>query len=127
IRSEGTLRYEVVPGNSIKADRAEYYAFYDPDSLTMKVASAYANEIDVIRHEYMRHVLTDTDHGLMNLREWLEDGSPWWPGFAVASGLAVYFPCSFMSSPVFAPDHDEFRVKLKNSAKFRGRVSDLVS
>jgi len=127
IRSEGTLRYEVVPGNSIKADGAEYYAFYDPDSLTMKVASAYANEIDVIRHEYMRHVLTDTDHGLMNLRNWLEDGSPWWNSFAVASGLAVYFPCSFMSSPVFAPDHDEFRVKLKNSAKFRGRVSDLVS
>jgi len=127
IRSEGTLRYEVVPGNSIKADGAEYYAFYDPDSLTMKVASAYANEIDVIRHEYMRHVLTDTDHGLMNLRDWLEDGSPWWPGFAVESGLAVYFPCSFTGSPVFAADHEELKVKLSNNARFRGHVSNIVS
>lgn len=126
IRSEGTIRYEVVPGDTIKTNGEEYYAFYDPGSLTMKVASAYANEVDVIRHEYMRHVLTDSDHGLMNLRNWLEDGSPWWNSFAIASGLAVYFPCSFMGSPVFAADHEELKVKLKNNARFRGQVSDIV-
>ncbi|MDX6289467.1 MAG: hypothetical protein QOH42_1266 [Blastocatellia bacterium] len=123
IREAGTIRYEVVPGNTIKTDEGEYYAFYDSDTLTMKVAAMYAGEVDVIRHEYMRHVLSDADHGI-NGR--IEDGSGWLNSFAVSSGLATYFPCSVKGSPVFAADHSELRVELKNDRKFRGRVRNFV-
>lgn len=126
IRSEGTLRYEIVPGDTIREGSTQYYAFYDPENATMKVAATFANEMDMIRHEYMRHVLADSDHGSMDLH-WVEDGSPWWNGFAISSGLAVYFPCSVNSEPVFARSHPALTVNLKNRAKFHGRVSDMIS
>jgi hypothetical protein len=126
IRSEGTIKYEIVPGDTIHEQGYQYYAFYDPERETMKVGAAFANETDVIRHEYMRHVLTDSDHGSMDLH-WVEDGSPWWNGFAISSGLAVYFPCSVKGEPVFAQDHRELTVNLKNRAKFRGRAADIFS
>lgn len=122
IRAAGTIKYEVVPGDAIETGSGEYYAFYDPDILTMKVASAYAGDLDVIRHEYMRHVLGDPDHGPISV----EPGSGWWKSFAVSSGLAVYFPCSFKGSPVFAANHPDLRVDLENSRKFRGPVNDMI-
>lgn len=123
IRGAGTIRYEVVPGNAIKTDEGEFYALYDSETLTMKVASTYAGEVDVIRHEYMRHVLSDADHGISG---WIEDGSGWLNSLSVSSGLAIYFPCTVKSSPVFAADHPELRVELKNDRKFRGRVHDFI-
>ena len=123
IRSERTIKYEVVPGDLIKTHDGEYYAYYDSETLTMKVASAYADDVDVIRHEYMRHVLNDQNHGPIN---WLEPGSGWWKSFAVSSGLATYFPCSFKGSTVFAANHPDLRVELKNNSKFRGRVDDMI-
>ena len=123
IRATGTIKYEVVPGNIIKTDEGEFYALYDSDTVTMKVASKYAGDLDLIRHEYMRHVLSDHDHGLA---VWLEDGSGWLNSFAVSSGLATYFPCSVKGSPVFAANHAELRVELENDRKFRGQVHDFA-
>jgi len=126
IRSEGTIKYEVVPGDTISEGGDQYYALYDAENVTMKVPSAYASETDVIRHEYMRHVLTNSDHGSMDLHR-VEDGSPWCNGFAISSGLAVYFPCSVKGDAVFARGHKELTVDLKNRAKLPGRVSDFIS
>lgn len=39
IRSAGTINYEVVIGDVIKTDSGEYYAYYDPELLVMKVAA----------------------------------------------------------------------------------------
>lgn len=123
IRSERTIEYTVVPGDLIETDWGEYYAYYDSETLTMKVASAYANDVDVIRHEYMRRVLDDSNHGPLN---WVEPGSGWWQSFAVSSGIATYFPCSFKGSSVFSANHANLRVELKNNSKFRGRVDDMI-
>lgn len=70
----------------------------------------------------MRHVLSDSNHG----PNWIEAGSGWWKSIAISSGLAVYFPCSFEGSSVFAGNHEELKVDLKNSSKFRGRVDEII-
>jgi hypothetical protein len=123
IRSAGTIKYEIVPGDLIEFGGNKYYAFYDATTLTMKVASTYAGDVDLIRHEYMRHVLTDGHSEMVDI----DPGSGWWKGFAIDSGLAMYFPCSFDQSSVFAANYPELRVDLKAKTKSRAQALDLIS
>lgn len=59
------------------------------------VASNHVHDFDMIRREYMRHVL---DPNYPGLRDPSQD-ERWLDYYAVGNGLATYFPCSLVIVP----------------------------
>lgn len=118
IAASGQVKYAVVEGDKKSGLINGYASFYNERTLT--VARQRLNDYDLIRHEYMRHVL---DPDFPKSRDY--DDERWWSYFAVNSGLALYFPCSFKNAPVFAGDDREFRFELQNDRKFQRRPRDM--
>jgi len=94
---KGEVHFTIIEGTIIKRDGREFASLYNPDTNTMQVASAYKDDTDLIMHEYMRHILDVYTHVPYSATE-----SPLWVGYAIASALADYFPCSFNNKPVLA-------------------------
>jgi len=95
--AKGEVHFMIIDGTVMKRDGREFASLYDPDTKTMQVASAYKDDTDLIMHEYMRHVLDVYTHVPSSTT-----ASPLWVGYAIASALADYFPCSFNNKPVLA-------------------------
>jgi len=71
-------------------------AYYDPDKRMMVIDSKYISDSPVIYREYMHHVLYSL--GMPNV---YETTIPTY--YAIESGLAWYFPCSFVDNPKPSP------------------------
>jgi hypothetical protein len=116
----GDVKYEVVPGDRVVIDGVDYFAVYDDrdkSKKTLKVAAKHLGNFDLIRHEYMRHVLATSNGGVDTRR----------PEYhAVNSGLAVFFPCSFNGRSTFASSDTETRVELDNQSRFGQRPRDIA-
>ena len=69
------------------------FAYYDPDKRMMVIDSKYISDLPVVYREYMHHVL-------YSLEPRIEYGST---HYAIESGLAWYFPCSFVDNPNPSP------------------------
>jgi hypothetical protein len=67
-------------------------AYYDSDSHRMVIDRKYASDPDLLYREYMHHVLYSGD-----LPE--DAKGTLWPYYAIESGLATYFACSFNNNP----------------------------
>jgi hypothetical protein len=64
-------------------------SYYDPNNQMMVVDSRYASDPLVLYREYSHHVLYSS-------RKWSNSAEGEWPYDAIESGLAWYFPCSFV-------------------------------
>jgi hypothetical protein len=122
IKEGGEIKFDVVPGDVVSIDNLSFYSVYDPGENTMHVASKYAVDTDLILHEYMRHVLSRGDEGAPSASE----DARWWEYYAIQSGLAVYYPCSFDERPVFGRTK-EISTNLDNETKFAGAPLDQQS
>jgi hypothetical protein len=67
--------------------------FYDEKRHRMVINSEYVSNPSVLYHGYMIHVLYSKG-GIPN-----DPGSKLWAYYAIASGLATYFSCSFNNNP----------------------------
>jgi hypothetical protein len=63
--------------------------YYDPDKRQMVVGSKYANNVLLMYREYMQHVLVGSQRA----------SDAQWAYYSIESGLAIYFPCSFVGNP----------------------------
>jgi len=99
---DGEVEYEAVPGSTVWDRGQRFIAVFDPEQNLMRVACSYIDDTDLVRHEYMRHVLlaalwTEPDSG---------QDKRWNDYYAVLSGLSLYFPCSQKKRPVFGRTDD---------------------
>lgn len=69
-------------------------AVYDPKSNTMNVAPSLIDDFDVSLNQYVYHALSSVNPAA------LDDAS--WQTYAIESGLAAYFTCSFTNDPLLA-------------------------
>jgi len=70
-------------------------AHYDPSTRRIVIGQDFVEDHDVVFREYTHHVLvTQPPEGDGRLEVSL---------YAIESGLADYYPCSFKNSPVFGP------------------------
>jgi hypothetical protein len=67
-------------------------AYYLPDKRQLVIDSKYANSAPVLYREYMHHVLYSA--GLPQ-----DSSDALWAYYSIESGLAWYFPCSFVGNP----------------------------
>jgi hypothetical protein len=67
-------------------------SYYDPDKRMMVIDRKYADDPIILYREYGHHVLYSS--GLPN-----DPNSTLWFYYAIESGLAWYFPCSFVNNP----------------------------
>lgn len=122
IQVGGVTRFSIVPGDVVNIDNQSFFSVYVPDTNIMQVASKYAYDTDLILHEYMRHVLLPSATSVPNPVE----NAAWWTYFAIDSGLAVYYPCSFNQRPVFGTS-EEISTSLDNEIKFNEPPHDQYS
>ena len=118
----GDVKYEVVPGDRVEIDGTSYFAVYDDRDKakkTLKVAGQRVDDLGLIRHEYMRHVLATSNPRVM------ETPTRRWEYLAINSGLAVFFPCSFDGRSVFAGSDPTTRLELDNQSRFGPRPHDM--
>lgn len=115
IAAGGSVKYEVVKGDVIKTESGDFYSLYDPDTRVLKVARDHLGDFDLIRREYMRHVL---DPNYPGLRDPSKDHR-WFDYYAVGSGIATYFVCSFSDTAIFAASDPETKVNLKNKGRLK--------
>ena len=69
----------------------ESLAYYDPDKRRMVIDRRYASDPDLLYREYMHHVLSPSTFA--------GDADAFWAYYAIESGLATYFACSFTGNP----------------------------
>lgn len=74
-------------------DQPGTIAYYNFKTNTMEIDQKYANDPANMYREYMHHVLYQGDRG-NNIND-----SHGWMYSAIESGLAAYFPCSFLNNP----------------------------
>jgi hypothetical protein len=67
-------------------------SYYDPDRRKIVVSRKFAEDPIVVYREYSHHVLFSS--GIPN-----DPNSAYWLYYAIESGLAWYFPCSFVNNP----------------------------
>jgi hypothetical protein len=123
IASVGNVKYQIVEGDAIKTESGDFYSFYDAEKGVLMVAGDHLGDFDMIRREYMRHVL---DPNYPGPRDPSKDYR-WLDYYAVGSGLATYFPCSFSGDAIFAASDKEIEVNLKNNARFKKRSHDATA
>lgn len=92
---KGEVQYAFVDGSSIKRGGREYISLYDPKKNSLEIAAAYKDEKNFLLHEYMRHVLTPPTKRVPDTSTL----SPSWAYYAIESGLADYYSCSFAAQP----------------------------
>lgn len=122
IKEGGDIKFHIVPGDVVSIGNLSFYSVYDPDANTMHIASKYGDDTDLILHEYMRHVLSP---GAGSAPSAIEN-SKWWAYYAIQSGLAVYYPCSFGERPVFGI-RKEISIRLDDAGTFNGPPLDRDS
>jgi hypothetical protein len=91
-----------------KIDDPGKIAYYDPGKQLMVIDSGYAADTAVFYREYMHHVLN-----LVGIRKFSEIVPPSF--IALESGLAWYFPCSFMDNPTPAKHATSWDLTKKRS------------
>lgn len=111
----GEIGYEVVPGDVIRTEKGDYCSSYDWVERIIHVAEKYAGNMDSFFHEFMRYVLIPDLDNAPDPFTYPE----WWPYYSISSGLAVYFPCSFKGSSIFAKASDGLEYDLFT----RGRLN----
>jgi hypothetical protein len=122
IPPSGDITYDIVAGaNEIKIDGLSYYSYFDFPNNTLRVAEKQLRNDDFIRHEYMRHVVSPI---YPPPRDPYSD-QRWWDYQAISSGLAVYFPCSFDSDPVFGTR--DLGIDLSKAFEFDRHANDQSS
>ena len=118
----GDVKYEIVKGDAIRTESGDFYSLYDPDTRVMRVARDHLGDFDLIRREYMRHVL---DPNYPGSRDPAQDHR-WFDYYAVGGGIATYFVCSFSESAAFAAGDPKISVNLKNKVRLK-RTRDWAS
>jgi hypothetical protein len=120
----GDIRYDVVEDvDFITTKSGEYFSYYDYAGEVLRVAGKQLTKgnYDLVRHEYMRHVLVPV---YPFERDPYKDPK-WWNYEAISSGLAVYFACSFSSNPVIGPK--SMNIDLDDEFQFGERAHDVGS
>jgi uncharacterized membrane-anchored protein YhcB (DUF1043 family) len=114
-RTTGSLNIDIREKMEIGA-----IAYYDPDKRMMVIDSKYITDSAVVYREYMHHVLYSS-------------GMPRDPGsvlvnyYALESGLAWYFPCSFIGSPNPSPSAAGWDLTKKRAfSELRPDVSSAI-
>ncbi len=70
----------------------EWLAYYESETNRIVISSQFANDPDLVQHEY-------SHHALMPLAD-CESGQWQWDALAIESGLATYFVCSHNDRPL---------------------------
>jgi hypothetical protein len=70
-------------------------AYYDPQKRLMVIDRKYVLGNDLLYREYMHRVLYPQQEPKGS------DSNMWWAYYAIESGLASYFPCSFLNNPKY--------------------------
>jgi hypothetical protein len=97
-------------------------AYYEPDHRRIVIESKYAANPTILFHEYMRHVLNP----VLNPRDLPFEQL--WAYFAIDSGLAWYFPCSFVNNPNPAPEASTWDLTSKRKfAELRETLGDATA
>jgi hypothetical protein len=122
IKEGGEIQFHIAPGDHVTIGDLSFYSVYDPNENTMHVASKYADDTDLILHEYMRHVLSHVTDSAPDT----DENTKWWAYYAVNSGLAVYYPCSFNERSEFGIAK-EISVNLEDGRKFNKPPLDYYS
>jgi hypothetical protein len=122
IKEGGDIKFHIVQGDVVSIGNLSFYSVYDPDTNTMHIASKYADDTDLIVHEYMRHVLYPAEGSAPNTVE----NTKWWAYYAIQSGLAVYYPCSFNERSVFGITK-EISISLDDGNRFNAPPLDQYS
>jgi hypothetical protein len=122
IKEGGEIKFHVAPGESVSIGNLSFYSVYDPNENTMHVASKYADDTDLILHEYMRHVLYHVTENAPSP----DENKMWWAYYAINSGLAIYYPCSFNERSEFGIAK-EISINLEDESKFNEPPLDQYS
>lgn len=77
------ISVKITPGNGVKGN----IAIWDPDTRSIEVASSFAQDESLVLRQFAHEVLVPK-----------ETGTPAY--YAIESGLASYFPCSFTNHAV---------------------------
>lgn len=86
-----TTSVKISPGTLVDVGGARGIAFWDPNTHSIVVASAFASDRQTVLRQYAHNLLIP---GATQSNEW----------YAIESGLATYLSCSFTNSPVLGQD-----------------------
>lgn len=65
-------------------------AYYEPSEKSITVGSEYADDSNIVLRQYAHHLLMSSNNSIPNDNSY----------YAIESGLASYFPCSFSNHPI---------------------------
>jgi hypothetical protein len=82
-----TISVKISPGTVIEAGGNRGVAFWDAETHSILVASAFASDRVSVLRQFAHELLAPA-------------GTPSWDYFAIESGAASYFPCSFANHPM---------------------------
>jgi hypothetical protein len=93
-------------------------AYYEPDKRMMVIDSKYVEIPAIFYREYMHHVLYPGD---------VPTGAEFWAYYGIESGLAWYFPCSFVDNPKPAPHASDWDLTSKRKfTELQPNVGDAI-
>jgi hypothetical protein len=96
-------------------------AYYDPDKRMMVIDAKYVGDSAVVNREYMHHVLYSS--GMPN-----DPNSVLATYYAIESGLAWYFPCSYLGNPNPSPASSSWDLaKKRQFSELRPTVSSAMN
>lgn len=96
-------------------------AYYDPEKRMMVIDAKYVGDSAVVNREYMHHVLYSS--GMPN-----DPNSVLATYYAIESGLAWYFPCSYLGNPNPSPTSSSWDlVKKRQFSELRPTVSSAMN
>jgi hypothetical protein len=82
-----TISVDISPGTVIESGGNRGVAFWEPKTHSILVASAFASDKASVLRQFAHELLAPA-------------GTPPWDYFAIESGVASYFPCSFTNHPM---------------------------
>ena len=110
----GTMSVEISPGTVIEREGNQGVALWDPKTHSILVASAFAGDKVTVLRQFAHEPLALS-------------GTPSWDYFAIESGVASYFTCSFTNHPMLgdgASDAGKSILPPQDLRKHRG-VSEI--
>jgi hypothetical protein len=82
-----TISVDIRDGTVIESEGNQGVAFWEPKTHSIRVASAFASDKVTVLRQFAHELLSPT-------------GTAPWDFFAIESGVASYFPCSFTNHPM---------------------------
>jgi len=86
-----TTSVKISPGTVVEIGGSRGVALWDPNTHSILVASAFASDRVSVLRQFAHAFLAPA-------------GTPSWDYFAIESGMASYFPCSFVNHPMLGDE-----------------------